>query len=99
MASDFIRARCDTIRTVSGHRDTGFLYPDHSQSVDSARSPLRTAMVVVASLTVVVALAVIAYFYMPAVGHPSSKALNYSLSREVGASVRRVDSCGRRSDH
>jgi hypothetical protein len=32
----------------------------------------------------VIALAVVAFLYLPAVGHPSGSTLNYSLSREVG---------------
>jgi hypothetical protein len=57
----------------------------------------RAWALVISSLAVVIALAVAVYLYSPAIGTPSPTALDYSVSREVGAGMSWIHACQRRS--
>lgn len=58
--------------------------PDHSR-IEPVGSHRRAWVLAISSLAIVIVLAVAAYRYSPAIGTPSPTALDYSVSREVGA--------------
>ena len=81
---------------LAGRGTDEFIYPDHSR-IKPVRSHRRAWVVAISSLAIVSVLAVAAYRYSPAIGTPSPTALNYSVSREVGAGLDMIHACQRRS--
>lgn len=70
--------------------------PDHLR-IEPVRSHRRAWLLAIASLAILIALAVVAYRYAPAIGTPSPTALNYSVARELGAGLSWTHACERRS--
>ena len=81
---------------LAGGDTDEFIDPAHSR-IKPVRSRPRAWVLAIVSLAIVIVLAVAAYRYSPAIGTPSPTALNYSVSREVGAGDSMIHACQRRS--